>query len=136
MPPAELLAEGRSEVERYGGLIARSEATGARRTGNGFEAITADGGSILARRLVVTTGLTDELPEVPGVRELWGTDVVHCPYCHGWEIGDQAVGVLGSGPMAVQQTPLFRQWTADLVLFLNTAPSLTPEQAEQLARSE
>jgi thioredoxin reductase len=79
MPPTELLAEGRSEVERYGGLIARSEATGARRTGNGFEAITADGGSILPGGWVVTTGLTDELPEVPGVRELWGTDVVHCP---------------------------------------------------------
>jgi thioredoxin reductase len=133
MPPAELLAAGRREAEGYGVIVARGEAISARRTDHGFEITAGDGEMISARRLVVTTGLADELPQVPGVPELWGTDVVHCPYCHGWEVRDQAIGVLGSGPMAVHQALLFRQWTDDLVLFLHTAPPLAPEQAEQLA---
>ena len=64
-----------------------------------------------ARALLVTTGLVDELPDVPGLRERWGHDVLHCPYCHGWEVRDQAVGVLATGPMAVHQALLFRQWS-------------------------
>jgi thioredoxin reductase len=132
-PPAELLGEGRAEVEAYGGVIVRAAATGARRAGDGFEVTTGGGEVIQARRLVVTTGLTDELPDVPGVRELWGSDVVHCPYCHGWEHAGQAIGVLGSGPLAVHQAFMFRQLTDDVVLFLHTAPPLTAEEAEQLA---
>lgn len=81
----------------------------------------------------MTTGLTDELPDIPGIRELWGRDVHHCPYCHGWELDGRAVGVIGSGPLAVHQALMFRQWAADLILFLHTAPALTAEQAAQLA---
>jgi thioredoxin reductase len=88
---------------------------------------------VSARRLLVTTGLVDELPNVAGVRERWGRDVLHCPYCHGWEVRDQAVGILASGPRAVHMALLFRQLTSDLVLFSHTAPALTDEQAEQLA---
>jgi choline dehydrogenase-like flavoprotein len=80
MPPAELLAAGRREAERYGSLIISGEATTARRRGDGFEVITAEAEVVLARRLLVSTGLADELPGVPGVRELWGSHVVHCPY--------------------------------------------------------
>jgi thioredoxin reductase len=67
------------------------------------------------------------------VRERWGRDVIHCAYCHGWEVRDQAIGVLASGPMAVHQTLPFRQLTSDVILFTHTAPPLTDEQAEQLA---
>ena len=74
---------------------------------------------------MVTTGLTDELPDIPGLRELWGRDVHHCPYCHGWELDGRAVGVIGSGPRAVHQALMFRQWVDDLVLFLHSAPDLT-----------
>ena len=70
-----------------------------------------------ARRLLVTTGLVDELPDVPGLRERWGRDVLHCPYCHGWEVRDQAIGVLASGPMSVHQALLFRQLSADVAYF-------------------
>jgi thioredoxin reductase len=133
MPPAELIAAGQAEVARYGGVTRHGTARSARRGDNGFEVTLDDGTAIAARQLLVTSGLTDELPDVPGVAELWGRDVVHCPYCHGWEVRDQAIGVLGSGPMAVHQALLFRQWTPDLVLFVHTAPEPTPEQAEQLA---
>jgi len=92
-----------------------------------------DGRAVLARRLLVTTGLVDALPDVPGVAERWGHEVVHCPYCHGWEIRGQALGVLAGGPLAVHQALLFRQWTADVTLFLHTAPEPTDEEWEQLA---
>ncbi len=73
------------------------------------------------------------MPDIPGVAERWGRDVLHCPYCHGWEVRDQAIGILGTGPMAVHGVLLFRQWSADVILFQHTAPALSQEQAEQLA---
>jgi len=130
--PAELLALGRAEVERYGGIVTHGRATGARRVENGFEVTLDDGRVVGARRLVVTTGLVDELPEIPGVRERWGRDVLHCPYCHGWEVRDQPIGVLGTNAWAVHQALLFRQWSSDVVLFRHTAPELTGKQAEEL----
>lgn len=75
----------------------------------------------------------DELPDVPGVAELWGTDVPHCPYCHGWEVRDQPIGVLGGGPLAVEQALLWRQWSADLTLFTHTAPEPGAAEYERLA---
>ncbi|GES24488.1 methyltransferase [Acrocarpospora pleiomorpha] len=133
--PAELIETGRKEVEHYGGLVVHGEAQSARRTADGFEVVFDESRVVSARRLLVTTGLVDELPDIRGVRQRWGRDVVHCPYCHGWEIRDQAVGVLGTGAAAMHQTLLFRQLTSDLVLFTHTAPALTEEQAEQLAAS-
>lgn len=73
-----------------------------------------------ARRIVLTTGVTDELPEIPGVRERWGRDLLHCPYCHGWEVRDQPLGVLGTLPGSVQHALLVRQWSDDVVLFAHT----------------
>ena len=131
--PAELIETGQKEVDHYGGLLLPGEARTARRTADGFDVTLDDGSLVTARRLLVTTGLVDELPDIPGVRQRWGRDVLHCPYCHGWEIRDQPVGILGTGPWAVHQALLFRQWTSDLVLFTHTAPALTEEQAEQLA---
>jgi thioredoxin reductase len=131
--PAELVEIGRREVERYGGFIIRGEASEAHRGADGFGVTLEDGELVKARRLLVTTGLVDELPEVAGLRERWGRDVLHCPYCHGWEFRDQPIGILGSSPRAVHQALLFRQWTSDLVLFSHTAPTLSDEQLEQLA---
>ena len=79
----------------------------------------------------MATGLRDELPDLPGVRERWGRDLLHCPYCHGYEVRDQPLGVLGGGPDAVQHALLVRQWSADVTLFAHTA-TLTAEQREQL----
>src|SRR5690606_26778040 len=110
MPPAELLERGRAEVRSYGGRVTTGEVLEAARDDGAFRATLADGRSVRSRRLLVTTGLVDELPDVPGLRERWGRDVVHCPYCHGWEVRDRAIGVLASGPMSVHQALLFRQW--------------------------
>ncbi len=82
---------------------------------------------MFARRLLVATGLHDELPDVPGLRERWARDVLHCPYCHGYEVRDQQLGVLGGSPDAVRYTQIVRQWSDDVVFFTQDE-SLTPVQ--------
>jgi thioredoxin reductase len=133
MPPAELLERGRAEVRAYGGEIRGGEVESVERAGDLFAVRLAGGGTVRARRLLVTTGLVDELPDLPGLRERWGRDVVHCPYCHGWEVRDRAIGVLATGPMSVHQALLFRQWSADVTFFPHRAPAPDQQQAEQLA---
>lgn len=107
-PPAELLAAGRDEVTRYGGELVTGRVESVVKEGDGFLVKLDGGGAVGARRLLVTTGLVDELPDVPGVAERWGRDVLHCPYCHGWEVRDRRIGVLATGPMAVHQAELWR----------------------------
>ena len=132
-PPAELRERGRAEVHRYGGHLVDGSVIGVARRDDGFSVSLADGRSVRARRLLVTTGLVDELPDVPGLRERWGRDVLHCPYCHGWEVRDRAIGVLGTGPTSVHQALLFSQLSDDVVLVTHDAPPLDDEQAALLA---
>ncbi|MEV0595939.1 NAD(P)/FAD-dependent oxidoreductase [Nonomuraea cavernae] len=122
-PPAELLRVGREEVRRYGGRIVAGEVTSAvpaQPSADGdlrFTVTLADGGTLRARRLLVATGLRDQLPDVPGLAQHWGHGVVHCPYCHGWEVRDEPIGILAAGPASVHHALLFRQLTDDLVYF-------------------
>lgn len=133
-PPGELLADGRAEAAGYGAEILAGAVSEVQRWGDdGFRVVLDGSRSVRARRLLVATGLVDELPELPGVAERWGHEVLHCPYCHGWEVRDQAVGVLGTGPMAVHQALLWRQWTSEITLFLHTGPEPSEEEYEQLA---
>ncbi len=89
------------------------------------------GRRVSTRRLLVTTGLRDELPDVPGLHERWARDVLHCPYCHGYEVRDRRLGVLGGTPGAVRYAQIVRQWTHDLVYF--TPPdTLTADERHQL----
>ncbi|HLU45950.1 MAG TPA: NAD(P)/FAD-dependent oxidoreductase [Natronosporangium sp.] len=139
IPPAELLARGRAEVRRYGGQVVSGDVGAVSPTGDGttddigFMVALLDGRTTRARRLLVATGLVDELPDVPGLAARWGRDVLHCPYCHGWEVRDRAIGVLASGPMSVHQALLFRQWSADVTFLTHTWPPPAPEEAEKLA---
>lgn len=120
-PPAELLEQGRAEVRRYGGTVRSGEvvkAVAAEPAPDGdlrFSVTLADGDTLAARRILVATGLRDVLPDVPGVAAHWGGAVVHCPYCHGWEVRDEPIGVLATGPASVHQALLFSQLTNDLV---------------------
>jgi thioredoxin reductase len=136
LPPAELQALGRAEVERYGGQIRDGRVETAVKQGDGFRVTLAGGQQVRARRLLVTTGLVDELPTVPGVRERWGRDVLHCPYCHGWEVRDQAIGILATSTRAMHQALLFRQLSTDVIVFAHTAPPFSAEDYEQLAALE
>ncbi|MEV7581404.1 NAD(P)/FAD-dependent oxidoreductase [Streptomyces erythrochromogenes] len=121
--PAELLARGRAEVEGYGGRIRPGTAVAADRLPDGsFLVRCGDGSTVRAGRLLVATGLVDELPPVPGLGERWGRDVLHCPYCHGWEVGDGPVAVLADGPMAVHQAQMWRHWSGRTTLLAHTWP--------------
>lgn len=133
LPPAELLAAGREEVVGYGGhLISGAVAaiTACVQTSvherRAFTATLEDGYELRARRVLVTTGLRDEVPDVPGVRERWGRDVLHCPYCHGYEVRDQPLCVLADADgdkesldQALAHAHLVRQWSDDVVFFAN-----------------
>jgi thioredoxin reductase len=130
-PPAELLATGRAEVTGYGGEVVSGTVTDARHDRDGFAVRLADGRTFSARRLLVATGLVDELPDLPGLAERWGRTVLHCPYCHGWEVRDRAIGILGDGPFGPHGALLWRQWSADVTLFRTSA--LAGEDAERLA---
>ncbi|MFE9821556.1 NAD(P)/FAD-dependent oxidoreductase [Streptomyces sp. NPDC005791] len=133
IPPLELLAIGRAEAEGYGAEIVQGDVVSAEKVSDGFRVVQGDGTTVHARRLLVTTGIVDELPDVEGLAERWGNDVLHCPYCHGWEVRDQAVGILAGSPMAPHQALLWRQWTDDVVLFRNDQPDFSDEEYEQLA---
>lgn len=131
--PGELLEVSRSEVRSYGGEVIPGRAISAEPTPGGFRTELAGGGFACARRLLVTTGVTDELPDIPGLRQLWGRDVLHCPYCHGWEVRDRALGVLATGSNGVRQALLLRQWTDTVSLFLHTNRSPSGSDLERLA---
>jgi thioredoxin reductase len=133
MTPAELNQLGRAEVESYGGTVIDADVKKATRTDSGFQIETTDGRMFAARRLVIATGLHDELPDIRGLRERWGKDVIHCPYCHGWEVRDREIGILATGPMAVHQALLFRQWSDRIKLFLNNTVEPTDDEWEKLA---
>jgi thioredoxin reductase len=131
LPPAELLAAGRAEIAGYGVELVPDRVVGIE---PGFVVRLAGGRVLHARRILLTTGVRDELPDIPGVRERWGRDLLHCPYCHGWEVRDQPLGVLNTGPGAVAHAQLIRQWSDDVVFFAHTHPLTAPERVQLRAR--
>lgn len=128
MPPADFLAAGRAEVIAYGGAIIHDTIVALT---PGFVADLSDGTSVRGRRVLVTTGLRDRIPLLPGLSERWGRDVLHCPYCHGYEMRDQPLGVLGGDADAIAHAILIRQWSDDVILFVGDT-ALGDEQRELL----
>jgi thioredoxin reductase len=117
MRPAEFLAAGREEVRRYGGTILDGSVTAAQGSqADGFEVELADGTTHQARRLLVTTGLIDQLPDIPGLADQWGHSVLHCPYCHGYEVRGRSIGIIAINERATEQARLWRQWSPDVQL--------------------
>jgi thioredoxin reductase len=127
-PPSDLLAAGRAEVAGYGGEILDDAVVGIE---PGFAVRLGSGRALTARRVLVSTGLCDELPDVPGLRERWARDVLHCPYCHGFEVRDRALGVMGGTPDSVGHALLVRQWSSDVTFFPHTG-ELTADDRERL----
>ncbi|MEU2440360.1 NAD(P)/FAD-dependent oxidoreductase [Streptomyces rubradiris] len=134
MSPAEFLAVGRAEIARYGVELAEGRVVDARRDTD-FTVVLAGGRAVRARRLVIATGLRDELPPVPGLAERFGRDVLHCPYCHGWELRDLPTGVLATSPFGVHQALMVTQWSKDVRLFLHRVDEaeLTDQDLRRLA---
>ncbi|HZG35624.1 MAG TPA: NAD(P)/FAD-dependent oxidoreductase [Gaiellaceae bacterium] len=131
MSPVELLAVGRSEAARYAVEFVEDCVVAI---DDGFDVHLAAGGVVQARRILLATGVRDELPELPGVRERWAKDLLHCPYCHGWEVRDRPLGVLGTHPGSVQHAHLVRQWSDDVVFFVHTYALSAAEEGALEAR--
>ncbi|WP_353808863.1 NAD(P)/FAD-dependent oxidoreductase [Agromyces sp. SYSU T00194] len=131
--PADLLAAGRAELTRYDVTIESGAVASAAQLDDevpGFEVVLDSGERYTARRLLVATGLVDELPDVPGLAEQWGRGVVMCPYCDGWEVRDERVAVLAGARVDTHQAQLMRQVAADVTLYANGAAVLDRVRAE------
>ncbi|HEY7206766.1 MAG TPA: NAD(P)/FAD-dependent oxidoreductase [Gaiellaceae bacterium] len=126
MPPSDLLDAARAEVRGYGVDLFDDRVV---EVADGFTLRLAGGATLKARRLLLATGAVDELPDIPGARERWGRDFLHCPYCHGWEVRDQPIGVLGTGPGSVEHAHLLRQWSDDVVFLAHTYALTESERA-------
>jgi len=132
MPPAALLEAARAEVHSYGVDIVEDEVV---EITTGFTVLLAGGSSIAARRLLIATGAVDELPDIPGARERWGRDFLHCPYCHGWEVRDEPIGVIGTGIGSVDHAQLLRQWSEDVIFFSHSTAVSASERRALEARA-
>ncbi|MEV0855725.1 NAD(P)/FAD-dependent oxidoreductase [Nocardia fluminea] len=135
MEPGELLRIGREEVMAYGGQIRSGTVEAVDRLDSGSFAVTlARGERVDADTVLVATGLRDELPAVPGIESRWGRDVLHCPYCHGYEVAEQPFAVLGgeNRPFSIHQAGLVRRWSSDVIFFPDTIV-LSDEERERLS---
>ena len=131
MPPAELLRIARAEARSYGVELIDDRAAEVE---SGFTVRLDGGRTLTARRLLLTTGAVDELPDIQGARQRWGRDLLHCPYCHGWEVRDQPIGVLGTVAGSVEHAHLLRQWSDDVIFFAHRYPVSPSERAALDAR--
>jgi thioredoxin reductase len=130
--PERLLAEGREEFARYGGTLIKDRVLTVTRGDGGFNVALSGLDAWHARQVIVATGVIDMLPGIPGLAERWGTDVLHCPYCHGWEHADEALGVLATSDSAVDEALLLRQWSPNVTLLLHGEGEPDPDESRRL----
>lgn len=119
--PADLAARARQQVAAYPTVqLLADRATAAEQLPDGtFRVSTAAHGSFAAPTLLLATGLRDELPPLPGFAECWGTSIIHCPYCHGYEVADQPTGLWLNGEMVGHMVAMLLNWTRELTVFTN-----------------
>ncbi|MEJ1155974.1 NAD(P)/FAD-dependent oxidoreductase [Microbacterium marmarense] len=129
--PWELAARGRAEVEQYGVTVHSDAAEHVRSTERQVEVSLRDGETQRARSLVIASGASDELPQIPGLAEHWGSSVLHCPYCHGWEVKDRRIGVLMVSSAGLHHAQLVRQLSESVTVFLSAGVEL---DADSLSR--
>lgn len=133
-PPAEIAAIAREQVRAYPTVQWRDgSVTHAEAADGGFRVVTDAGEELLARQLVLATGVRDHLPEVPGLAERWGKHVFHCPYCHGYELDQAPVGVLATSPISMHHALMLPDW-GPTTFFLNGVFEPSGNEREQLAR--
>jgi thioredoxin reductase len=131
-PAADIAAEGRANVAAYPNVDWHDgTATSARQDGDGFVVELDGAGTVRAARLVLATGVRDDLPSIDGLAERWGKSVFHCPYCHGYELNEGRIGVLASGPLSVHQAQMLPHW-GQVTLFTNGVCPLDDAQRADL----
>jgi thioredoxin reductase len=132
-PPEEIASLARQQVQLYDTVeFLDGLATKGTRTEGGFEIHTASGEGFNSKKLIFASGIKDLMPDITGIADCWGISVLHCPYCHGYEVRHETTGILGNGEYGFEFAALISNWTKDLTLFTNGTSTLTPEQTEKL----
>ncbi|MEK1933260.1 MAG: NAD(P)/FAD-dependent oxidoreductase [Pararhizobium sp.] len=132
-PPLDILAEARQQLARYPTVrLVSARADSISGTIDNFSVLTGDGESLGARRLILSYGVVDQMPDVPGFAESWGTSIIPCPYCDGFEVADQHWGLVWSGPQSMNQVRLFHDWTDRLTVFAD-GHDIAPDSRADLA---
>src|SRR5215510_9014683 len=133
-PPSAILANARSQLLSYGTVsFVESLATHAAKTGEEYAVTAASGTVHTASRLILATGVSDDLSTIPGLHERWGTSILHCFYCHGYEVAGRRLGVLATSDRSLQTAMLLPDWSEHVTLFTNGAIQLTGEHLAALA---
>lgn len=117
IPPADLRALGREDGRKYGGECRDAKVTDVRRNDDGFTSTLDSGETVASRKVVLATGVRDQLPAIDGFEEFWGNGVYHCPYCHGYEVRDEALGVVVRNQHTIDYAKLIYNLSEDLVVF-------------------
>lgn len=131
--PKAIWEKARAQVEKYDTVTFYSGlATTGTKTETGFSITTGSGDTFRATKLIFASGISDQMPDIRGFAECWGISVIHCPYCHGYEVRNETTGILSNGDMAFEFSKLINHWTKDLTLLSNGPSTLTPEQKQKL----
>ena len=135
--PKEISGIAKEEVRAYGTVSFMDDTvTHAHRTSGGFKVQTQTGKTLSARKLIFATGIKDLIPHIPGLAQCWGISVLHCPYCHGYEVRYQKTGILANGDTAYELAALISNWTKDLTVYTNGESTLTSEQTAKLSKHD
>jgi thioredoxin reductase len=133
--PKEIATLARQQMEKYDSVkFFNGKAIKGVKTENGFEIETESGETFEAQKLIFATGIKDNLPDINGFAACWGISVIHCPYCHGYEVRNEKTGIIGNGEYGFEFSTLISNWTKNLTLFTNGTSTLTTEQSEKLER--
>ncbi|MDI6023701.1 NAD(P)/FAD-dependent oxidoreductase [Leucobacter sp. UT-8R-CII-1-4] len=131
-PPLELIGKGKIEAESYGVQFRDGRVESVRDLGATLALALDDGSEIIARSVVLATGVSDDLPPIPGLAQHWGSSVLHCPYCHGWEVRNTRIAVVPTSPLGMHQALLLRQWTDQLTVFTDALGELDEAATQRL----
>ncbi|MES1220470.1 MAG: NAD(P)/FAD-dependent oxidoreductase [Bacteroidota bacterium] len=133
--PSEIATLAKDHVLKYNNVEFLNDlATSGMKIKNGFEIQVASGKKYNGKKLIFATGIRDIMQNIPGYAECWGISVLHCPYCHGYEVRSEPTGILGNGEYGFEFSKLISNWTKDLTLFTNGASILTSEQAAKIEK--
>jgi len=135
--PAEIAKTAKEQVRRYENVqFFNGLATKGKKVKDGFEIQLATGETFTAAKLIFATGIKDSMPDIAGFSDCWGISVIHCPYCHGYEVRNQKTGILGNGESAYELAQLISNWTSDLTIYTNGESEINPEQVLQLQKHD
>ena len=133
--PAKIAKQAKKQVLEYPTVKhLKDKAVSAKKENEVFTVATENGSDFTTQKLLFATGVKDHMPDIPGFSECWGISVLHCPYCHGYEVKNQPIGILANGEVAFELCQLIQHWTQNLTLFTNGQSTLNKDQTNLIKR--